>query len=285
MHIFLTGVGVGGGRQDPMWRFLLGYLALAVLLMKKSEWRSLRGGLAVATALTFLMYLFVPDRGFGGNEAKIRFSWAFFVLAGLFSCTVSRLRLLRPLAAACIAWWLGANLLATYRTAQSVDAAAQDYTSAMSAISPGAFVVRLRYAAPTLPDRFGYAGIGRDPLFHLDARIAAKNDAIDLSDYEALTPVFPVAYKKTVVNETQQSGLWAFEGPDSETLPTVIWLDGGLPRPLDYIVVIGDPSAPEAIRQGMTTVLDYLNANTTLVAVSPSGTVRLYRRDHPLPHR
>jgi len=282
MHLFLTAASDDVG-QRATWRFLLGYAALAACLMKRTEWRSPRGGLAFAILLTFLMYLFVPDAGFGGSQAKIRFSWAVFVLCGLFACSVSRMRILRPIAALCIAWWMSANLLATYRTVQNVNRSAEDYMVAAAAIPPKASFVRLWYYSPGLLSRFGYSGIGRVPLYHFDAFAAVQNQAIDLSDYEPLNPIFPVIYKKTAVDPGQQAGLWAFEGPDPGSLKSLIWLDGGLPHPIGYVLLIGEPASPEAIQAGMPAMLQYLNANLTLVAESPSGTVRLYRRDHRLP--
>jgi hypothetical protein len=154
---------------------------------------------------------------------------------------------------------------------------------AASAIPSGASFVRLRYASPSLPDRLGYAGVGRDPLFHLDASAAVQKQAIDLSDYEPLNPIFPVVYKKTAVDAGQQAGLWAFEGPDPGSLGSLIWLDGGLPQPIGYVLVLGEPAAPDSIRAGMPAMLRYLNANLTPVAESLGGALRLYRRDRRLP--
>ncbi len=282
MHVFQTAPGEIGAQQNT-WRFLLAYALVAVLLMKRSEWRSPRGGLTIAAILAFLMYLCAPDLGFGGGEVKIRLAWAVFVLAGLVACSVSRLRPLRPLAALCIAGWMVPNLLATYRTAKLISTAGEDYMTAAGAMPAQSSFVRLRYASPGLSNRFGYAGIGRDPLFHLDAFAAVQKHGTDLSDYEPLNPIFPVIYKKTAVHADQQSGLWAFEGPDPGSLETLVWLYGGLPRPFDYVLVLGELSAPDAIRAGMPAMIEYLNANMTPIANSPSGAVRLYRCNRPLP--
>jgi hypothetical protein len=84
MHVFQTGAGKSGG-QMLLSSFFLFYIAAGFLLMRKREWTSVRGGLAVAALLTFLAYLLTPDAGFSGFLVKIRFSWGVFLLGGLLS--------------------------------------------------------------------------------------------------------------------------------------------------------------------------------------------------------
>ncbi len=66
MHVFLTGGG-RSGMQTLLSSFFLFYIAAGILVMKKHEWASVRGGLAIATLFTFVVYLLAPDAGFGGS--------------------------------------------------------------------------------------------------------------------------------------------------------------------------------------------------------------------------
>src|SRR5581483_748875 len=107
--------------------------------------------------------------------------------------------------------------------------------------------------------RFGYAGMGVDPFFHLDAWVAAQQRSIDLSDYEAITGLFPVVYKKTV-NPALQSTLWAMEGPEEISGKVMEWLNANFPARIRYVVVVGDISSPEAQKMGMPRMLAYLDS-------------------------
>ena len=276
MHIFLT---AGGEAKQPLlWEVLLGYAGLGALLLKGREWASAKGGLVLATLLVFAAYLFVPDKGFGGSEAKIRFSWAVFVLAGLVACSASRLRFLHlPMAVffACFAW---ANTTATLRTAAAVSNVVEDYLKVARHIAPGSSFVRLRYPAPGLAAHYGYEGIGRDPVFHLDALVAADGHSLDLGDYEALDDrIFPVVFK-SYVDRMQLSGLWSFEGPDPDSDKTLQWIEYSFPVPADFVLVVGDIRSPDSVRMGMPRIIDYLDSTMRPVASSPGRTFRLYQR-------
>jgi len=275
MHIFLT--AGGEAKQRLLWQVLLGYAGLAALLLRGREWASAKGGLVLATLLVFAAYLLTPDRGLGGGEAKIRFSWAVFVLAGLVACSASRLRYLHvPMAIffACFTW---ANTVATVRTAAAVNHVAEDYLTVARRIAPGSSFVRLRYPTPELAAQYGYVGIGRDPVFHLDALAAADGRCLDLSDYEALSRVFPVVFK-SYIDSGQLSGLWSFEGPDADSDKTLQWINNNFPVPADFVLVVGDIRSPDAVRMGMPHIIDYLESTMRPVASSPGRTFRLYER-------
>jgi hypothetical protein len=275
MHIFLTAGGEAG--QRLLWEVLLGYAGLAVVLFKKQEWASAKGGLVLATLLIFAVYLLVPDRGFGGSEAKIRFSWAVFVLAGLVACSASRLRYLHVPLAIFFAWFGWSNALATQRTASAISHVAADYMAVAGRIAPGSSLVRLRYPTPQLAAQYGYEGAGKDPVFHLDALTAAAGRSLDLSDYEALSRMFPVVFK-SYVDAGQLSGLWSFEGPDPDSDKTLDWINGNFPMPADFVLVVGDVQAAEAQRMGMPHMIGYLDSTMSQVASSPHGLFRLYER-------
>jgi hypothetical protein len=138
-------------------------------------------------------------------------------------------------------------------------------------------MVRLRYPTPRAAESYGFAGIGRDPLIHLAGLAAARRGLVDLSDYEPLSKIFPVVFKKKI--ETGwQFGLWSMEGPDGNSVESLAWVNRSLPRPIDFVLVIGDENSPEAVRAGMTKMLEYLGSNMRLVAISPNRLFRLYGR-------
>jgi hypothetical protein len=279
MHVFVTASGPQG--EPKLLRdLLMGCIILAVFLLRKEEWKSPRGGLILAAATAFILYLFLPDEGFGGGAIKIRFAWVVFFLGGIAAIGASRLSWVRGPLAICAAFFLAYNFTATVRTLRSMSAAAADYLAVAEKIPQGATFVRLRYATPRAPDRFGYANAGRDPLLHLDAFAAATAHAVDLSDYEAPTRTFPLVFKKAV-DAGQQSVLWAFEAPDTGSARALLWLSQMRPGPIDYVLVIGDENAPAAARQGIHKMLESLAAQGSMLASSASGWIRLYRNGAP----
>ena len=279
MHVFVTASGPEG-EQKLLRDILMGCIILAVFLLRGKEWKSPRGGLILAAATAFILYLFLPDEAFSGGAIKIRFAWVVFFLGGIAAIGASRLSWARGPLAICAAFFLASNFTATVRTLRGMSSAAADYLAVAEKIPPGATFVRLRYATPRAPDRFGYGNAGRDPLSHLDAFAAAKAHTVDLSDYEAPTRIFPLVFK-SVVDPGQQSGLAALEGPDTESLPAFLWLSRMRAGPIDYVLVIGDESAPAAERQGIHEMLSWLSAHGHMLASSESGWVRLYRNGAP----
>jgi hypothetical protein len=214
---------------------------------------------------------------------KIRFSYALFLIAGIAAVNTWRLRWAQVALALCFGFFVARNLPASALAFDQIAGAADAYLSVASHIPPHATYVRFRYETPAAPDHFLYRDAGRDPLEHLDAYVGACHGAVDLSDYEAASLNFPLVFKKAV-DPGQQSGLSAFEGPDEGSLPTLKWLNTGLPKPIDYIVLVGDRSTPGAVRQGILPMLDYLDNAWQQVAISREGWFRLYRRpDAPLP--
>jgi hypothetical protein len=275
MHVFQTGAGRSGG-QTILMPFFMYYIAAGILLMRKREWSSVRGGLAVATLLTFLAYLLAPDAGFGGSYVKIRFSWGVFLLGGLLACSVTRLQPMRVATAVWVACFLTGNAVNSMVIGSRVSNAAADYLSVANLVPPKSIFVRLRYPTPHAPEQYGYEGIGRDPLAHLAGLAAARRRLVDLSDYEPLSKIFPVVFKKAI-DPGWQSGLWAMEGPDSDSVESLAWVNRNLPQPIGFVLVIGDQNSPEAVRAGMPKMLQYLDSNMRLVATSPNRLFRLYR--------
>lgn len=274
-QVFLTGTG-RWGKQGLLWRIVLGYILAAYLLMKRKEWASARGGLAIGAVLCFLGYLFIPDEAFGGDAFIVRFAWGVFILGGVVAVSVARLRIITVPFAVCVAALLAVNLADTARTAGILSHAVDSYLQTAGAIREHSTVVRLLYPAPAAPVRYGYEGIGRSPFMHLDALVASRQRAIDLTDYEPLTELFPVVQKKNFAG--QQFQLWSFEGPDSSAVTTLKWLINVFPRPIEFVLLFGEEQSAAAREAGMPGMAAYLNANMRLIATSGDGLLRIYAR-------
>jgi len=194
---------------------VLFFVFATIVALRRPEWRSAKGALAVAAALCFLVYLVAPNEGLGGGEAKIRFAWSVFVVGGI----VAESALRRPLEKALMVYMavlLSCNLYVTWRAIQATSRAAEDYIAATDRIPRGAVFVRIHYSTRQTTERYGLASMGRDPFFHLDAYSAYRQGSIDVSDYEGLNPIFPVGLRPKV-GEGERGSLWSLEGPDENT--------------------------------------------------------------------
>ena len=228
MHAFAASQGKTG-EQTLLVAAMLFYMIVGLLAMRRNEWTSPKACLFVAGVFSFLVYLRTPDSGFGGDAIKIRFVWAVFVFGCLAASTVTALRPLRIPVAIFTTCFLTATLLQALRlNVRNVSRAAKAYEAALSTIPSGSSFVRLRFPTETTRRRLGYDTVALEPLFHIDARVAAKRKLVDISDYQALTRLFPVDHKP-LISETQRFQLWDLEGSgttgpdsleaDSEGLP------------------------------------------------------------------
>lgn len=266
-HVFLTS---RDNVQQFAWKALLACAGVSVLLFRKREWASIKGAIAVASAVLFAVYLLVPDEGLNGADAKIRFSWAFFIVAGLVAMSASRLRWARIPVALMFAGCVWVNTFATQRTVAAASNALGDYFAVADQIPEGATFVRFRYPTPHLLEKYGIAGIGRDPLFHLEAIVAAKRRAVDLGDYEEISDVFPVVYKR-FINRDYLYTFWSFEGPEPTARKGFDWVRENFPAPIDYVLLVGDTAESRVMGE-------YLESIMSVAAESPSHWYRLYRR-------
>jgi hypothetical protein len=277
MEVFVAGTS-RFGRQIFLWPIVLCYIVAGLFCMTKQEWFSPRGGMSVAALLMFAIYLLVPNFGFGGSAVKDRFSLAFFVLGLVAASSVVRLRTAKLPLALYAAALVFAGSLSAARTARSMSAAADEYLSVANQLPSGSTLIRLRYPTPDAAARYGYQGARRNPLYHLDALAATVCRCIDLSDYEAISKVFPVVYRQKIAID-QQYGLWSLERPGPDALRTVTGLRQSLPVPIDFVLLVGDDHSPDALHSGMPEMMEYLGSNMYLLAVSPNRLVRLYRRN------
>lgn len=281
MHLFTTAAGPIGN-QTYLWPAVLAYIVVGIAVMQRSEWTSVRGGLAMAAMVSFLIYLFLPDSGFGGERAKIRFAWAIFVLGGLVAVSVLRLQRFRIPFALYVAGFLIANLAVTTHSLWAYSAAVEDYLSALDDFPRGARIIRLRYPTVDVPERYGYHDIWRDPLVRVDSLAAARCRCIDLSDYQAATRIFPIVYKPAV--DRSQQGGWSlnFAGPNTHTSGLLAWLFENAPGPPDYVIVTEDRLSPQTAFDPLPDfprVLATLNEFGQITAKSlPSQLVRVYKR-------
>lgn len=274
MHAFATSNGLAGG-QWYLWPAVLGLIIVALLGMRRSEWLSAKGGLAIAGVALFAGYLLVPDSGLGGNQVKVRFVWMVFLFGGLLVSSITRLQPLRTPIAIFVSTGLAFNLVATSQTLTASSKAVDDYLSALTGIRPGSTFIRLRYPTPDIPEHYGFPSLGRDPLFHLDAYAAARLGSVDLSDYQAPSVDFPVIFNSQFDHD-KQFALLRLENPSEDESPDLDSIRHDLPAPVDYAIVVADASSPTAPVAKATTNLE---AGMRLIAQSPVPPfVRVYQR-------
>jgi hypothetical protein len=274
MHVFATASGLGGG-QWYLWPAVLGLMVIALLGMRRSEWRTAKAGLAIAALAVFLLYLIVPDSGLGGTQVKVRFAWIVFSLGGLLVSSVALLQPLKTPIAMFVSACLAFNLASTAHSVAEYSRAVDDYLSALTGIRPGSTIIRLRFPTPDLPERYGFHDIGRDPLFHLDAYAAARLGCLDLSDYQAPSADFPVIFKSKVDHE-KQFKLLRLENPSPDESADLDSIRHDLPVPLDYAIVVADESSP-AVSVG--SAVASLSTGMRLIAQSPAPPfVGVYQR-------
>jgi hypothetical protein len=280
MHVFETAPGRVGA-QFFIWPVLLFLIAVSLCSMRRVEWLSATGGLAFAIVAVFVLYLVVPDRGLGGGEARIRVSWGVCLWGGILVSSVRKLRDFQiPLAIYLFAFTLG-TLWSTENALMASSRAVEDYLTIAGRIRRGSTFVRLRFPTPSIPRKFGFNEIGRDPLFHVDSFIASACKCVNLSDYQAPNNIFPIVFGPSV-ERPQQFGLWSLEGPTPDTAATLAWLRNTLPIPIDYVIVLEDETPDALASPTYQSVMKELGKGMRLIATSqPDPFVKLYERVTP----
>jgi hypothetical protein len=120
------------------------------------------------------LFVAVPEEGMGGAIIKVRFVWGFFLLGGLLAASARRLRRFQLPMAIYIGGFLIGNLVVTSQTLSDSSDLIGDYLAGAGQPHRAATMILYRYPTPDLPARYAIEGIGRDPLFHLDALVAAR---------------------------------------------------------------------------------------------------------------
>jgi hypothetical protein len=251
----LTFAFAGGwtGEQRIFWPLVLLMIAMALASMKRSEWKTAKGGVASVAGIMFLLYLLVPDIGFGGSVVKMRFAWGFFLLGGLLVCTVDRLRNVQAPLGAVLTVLLVLHLRLVASHAKATSDAAEQYLQVMDQLPEGARFVRLFYPAPVLEHRSGTDQLAFNPLQHLDELAAVRRSAIDLSAYQPATGTFSVTFRPAI-DSGQGGSLWAFESPNAQSWASLDWLRNTLPVSIDYVVLFGEQVPAE--REGCGTLVN-----------------------------
>jgi hypothetical protein len=279
IHVFMTADGPWGD-QLYLWPGVFAYIVVAMVAMQRSEWKTEVGGMALATIVSLVAYFTVPDSGFGGGRAKLRFLWAIFIFGGMVAVSVRRLQPFRVPVALYAAALMIANSVLTTHSLRAYSRAAEDYLSALGEFPEGSRIVRLRYPTPDIPERYGYHQLGRDPLRHVDGYVAARCGCIDISEYQAPNHIFPIVFKAAMDRRQQQGWWWNFEGPNRSTIDLLNWLFENPPGPPDYVIVMADrlsSQAPAEFARVMAMLSDF---GMQLAAQSKGEEfVRVYKRD------
>jgi hypothetical protein len=278
MHAFAASRGRAGEQALLMPGMLL-FMGIGVLGMRRREWASERAPLFIAAAFSFLLYLLLPNSGFGGDEIKIRFAWAVFVLGCTAAATVSRLYPKRVPVAIYIAIFVTASLVQTLKTnVRRVGPSASAYLAAFDRMPPGSTFVRLRFPTENLRKRYGYDEAALEPLFHVDSLAATRRRLVALSDYQALSKLFPVAFRPSIP-AAKAFQLWDLEGSGSSGVDSLRSLLKDPPVPIDYVVVLGD-QPPSQRAEDYNNITRELDGQMHLVAGNHHDSFfRIYRRN------
>ena len=275
MHVFASARG-RAGEEALLVPAMIFFLATGLLAIRRAELTRARLSMAMATAVSFGGYLFLPDTGFGGDFIKIRLAWAVFLFGCPLAASVTRMKFLRVPVSVYIACCVAANLVVTCRIERSIGRAAASYEAALEAIPEGSALARMNYGIQGAKDRYGFDAIASDPLFHADALVAARRNLIDLTDYQAPNRAFPVTFQKRFTG-TQQSRLYRLEVGESAGLETLKDIANGLPVRVDYIVLVGDDGSEMVRHSDFSKTLAWLGDTSSLVSEADSF-VRVYRR-------
>ena len=244
-YLFWVSSGYAG-HQAYLFPGLLGLLIVALVYIKGADWMTARGGLAIAAAVTFGLYLFIPDEGFGGGgEIKVRVAWAALLFAGVLAASVSIPRRI----------WIGfsvffaAATLVSISTVTTVNTRASrfvdEYETALSRIPAGSTVLRLYYPMPFNSEQFGIpADLLFLPLLHTDSAVAAERRYIELSNYEAAARIFPIVFQPRF-SPGDQWLLWTLDNSGKDGSQRLERLRQTLPVAIDYYVLLGEDSGPD----------------------------------------
>jgi hypothetical protein len=252
-----------------LYPFVAGYLLLGIVLLRRAEWVTARGGLLAATGVCFVLYLVVPSHGFGGDDINARVAWAVFILGCTVAASGSRMQMLGVPVALYITGFLGVQLYRTMnRNVRNVSRAVEEYARATEEIPPGATVVRIHFDTVPMSRKYGYRGLSLDPVYHADAWMAARHGWVDLSDYQALSRVFALECTP-LISDRQRADLWDLEKGEEGGLASLRRLLDDFPVPIDYVLVLGNTGSEHV---GLDGQMDLVQTTGT------GGFLRVYRR-------
>jgi hypothetical protein len=219
------------------------WVPLVLLLIVLSCLRSVLG---LSIAVCALLALFLPSKGFGGEEINLRIGWIVCVLGIAAVCSNSQWRRASgAIALITTAFLVPFLLTAMSMNVQRVSHAVAVYRGLTRDIPPGATVATVHYPSGYVAREFGYKGISLDPLYHADSWLGAQRGFVVLTDYQALSRVFALECRWPIT-DLQRADLWALEAADSSVEATLRRVHGA-----DYILVFGNtdltPDAPAVL--------------------------------------
>jgi hypothetical protein len=266
--VFASNYGLSSAKVF-LYPGLVCYAVIGILLLRRKEWASARGAIALAAGACFLLFLVVPGEGFGGGGISPRIAWAAFVLASTVALSGSRMQIAGPIIALVVAGLLATALYQERNeNVVRVAAAAADYNAATKDIPAGARVARVRFVGDAIPKRYGYSGLMLDPMIHADSWVAARKGFVALTDYQALSKVFATELRPPIT-DYQRGDLWSLEVGNETSLAALRRLLKEFPVPIDYVLVTGEKGP---------TNLD-LGPDMELMSSTPGQTLlRVYRR-------
>lgn len=220
----------------------LGILAaglFSMIRLHREGWKSPGGGIAALVIGNSLAYVIVPDGGFGGGRAKVRFVWALFIFAIALVRAAPPLPRFQIIFAWATAILLAINLSATERVVSACSRAIGDYLAAVGSIPPGSRILRVYYPAPDIEQRYGFPGLAQKPLLRVDSLIAARCHCLDWTDYQALAYIFPVILRPGIPPDQQDRFWHDLEAPGRGT-DEARWLYNDAFGRIDYVIVMAD---------------------------------------------
>ncbi len=174
-RVFAASYGV---TPSGTWLYpaIIGYILLGIVLLKKKEWRTPQGGLAIAAIVCGTLALLLPAKGFGGDQLNLRVAWLAFILGLIAASSAERLKRFAPFVAIYVAVFVGIDLYHAMRLdAQAVSQAVADFAQATAEIPTGAKVARIIYPAEDIAAQYGFKGLAFHPLSHADSWMAARS--------------------------------------------------------------------------------------------------------------
>jgi hypothetical protein len=280
MDLFNTAGGFFG-KQILVSLILTAAIVIAIVRLRRAEWRSLRGSIAALVIASAVLTFSLPDQGFGGGVAKSRFLWTFFIFGiALLAAAPERFRTSLAWVAAIL---LTINLIATERVVAGSSRAIGDYLDSVDPIPRDSRILRVNYPAPDVEERYGFPGISHKPLLRIDSAIAARCHCIDWSDYQAPNYIFPIVLRSGIPRDQQDRFWHDLETPGRGT-EEARWLKDDALGPLDYVIVIADRLSSVS-RSGYWVTIATLNEMGMQLTPKARNSpfVRVYARPQRLP--
>jgi len=114
---------------------------------------------------------------------------------------------------------------------------------------------------------------------HLDAWYAARNQCIDLTDYQALNRLYAVTFRRFTITGEQQNWLFLSEDGEAHGFAPLRRALETVPVRIEYVVMLGDEGAEATRASDFRQAAAWLDAAARLV--SRNSFVRVYQTAQP----